>query len=292
MSAPEMTVGISFRDPGSYFDLALRSVFAQSFTDWELLLIDDGSTDGSLEVAQSIRDPRVRVFSDGHSKNLNVRLNELAGLARGHYFVRMDADDAMHPNRLARQFDTLEKQGRRTVVGSAAYSMDRNSRILGLRPAVSRQQVGFSARHSFHHPTVAAPVSWFRENPYSERPVYRRAEDAELWCRTSYHTNFVTLSEPLLFYRETGATGFGNYLASEFGILHLLWERHRKPFFRYAWRASSEMLKIWLAFCCEGMGNGGWMGLRRYQRLDEGARQEADGALKRVMNQELPIGAH
>jgi glycosyltransferase involved in cell wall biosynthesis len=288
MNKPEITVGISFKDPGPYFKLALRSVFAQSFNDWELLLMDDGSSDGSLEFARSIRDSRVRVFSDGQSRNLNVRLNELVNLAKGRYFVRMDADDAMHPNRLERQFDTLEKQGRRTVVGSAAYSMDRESNIIGLRPAATRHQVGFSARHSFHHPTVAAPLAWFRENPYSERLVYRRVEDAELWCRTSHHTNFMSLTEPLLFYREAGASGFGNYLASEFGILHLLWERHRKPFRRYAWQASLEMVKIWLAFCCEGLGKTEWMDRQRYRRLDPLSRKEADHALKRVQSQVIP----
>src|SRR6516225_8834217 len=103
MTRPDVTVGISFKNPGPYFPLALQSVFAQSFTNWELLLMDDGSTDGSVEFARSLRDPRVRVCTDGYCKNLNVRLNELVSLAGGRYFVRMDADDAMHPDRLKRQ---------------------------------------------------------------------------------------------------------------------------------------------------------------------------------------------
>src|SRR5262245_23142215 len=191
MARPDVTVSISFRNPGRYFALALQSVFAQSFTDWELLLMDDGSADGSLELARSLRDPRVRVCSDGFAKSLSVRLNELAGLARGRYFVRMDADDAMHPRRLERQVATLERHAGDVVAGSAAYSIDRDSKVIGMRPAASRQKLGFSARHSFHHPTVAAPVEWFRRNPYSERSVYSRAEDAELWCRTADCTTFV-----------------------------------------------------------------------------------------------------
>jgi glycosyltransferase involved in cell wall biosynthesis len=289
MNTPDVTVGISFRNPGPYFTLALQSVFAQSFTNWELLLMDDGSTDGSLEFARSLRDPRVRVCSDGYGKSLNVRLNELVSLAVGRYFVRMDADDAMHPDRLKRQIEALEKCGRSTVIGSAAYSIDRNSNVIGMRPAASRQRLGFSARHSFHHPTVAAPVSWFRQNPYSERPVYNRAEDAELWCRTTHHTSFMSIPEPLLFYREMGTTAFGNYLGSEFGILHLLWERHRKPFVSYACRASAEMLKLWFAFVCEGLGKSKWLDSCRYRRLPSGHLEEAVAALEAIKNQPLPV---
>jgi glycosyltransferase involved in cell wall biosynthesis len=288
MKKPDVSVGISFKNPGPYFALALQSVFAQTFTNWELLLVDDGSTDGSLEFARSLRDPRVHVYSDGICKNLNVRLNEMVSLAGGRYFVRMDADDAMHPNRLIRQLDSLEKHGRSTVIGSAAYSIDQNSTIIGLRPAASGQKMGFSARHSFHHPTVAAPVAWFRQNPYSERPVYNRAEDAELWCRTSHHTSFMSLPEPLLFYREMGPASFGNYLGSEFGILHLLWERHRQPFISYCFRASTEMLKLWFAMICEGMGKGNWLDSHRYRRLEPGHLKEANAALELVKNQPLP----
>ena len=180
MGKPDVTIGISFKNPGQYFTLALQSVFAQTFTTWELLLMDDGSSDGSTELVQSLRDPRVQVLSDGASRSLSVRLNELVGLAKGRYFVRMDADDAMHPDRLQRQVETLEKENRSTVVGSAAYSIDRDSTVIGYRPAAPRQRLGFSARHSFHHPTVAGPISWFRQNPYSECPVYNRAEDAEI----------------------------------------------------------------------------------------------------------------
>ena len=101
MGKPDVTIGISFKNPVQYFTLALQSVFAQTFTTWELLLMDDGSSDGSTELVQSLRDPRVQVLSDGASRSLSVRLNELVGLAKGRYFVRMDADDAMHPDRLS-----------------------------------------------------------------------------------------------------------------------------------------------------------------------------------------------
>ena len=289
MIRPDVTVGISFKNPGPYFALALRSVFVQSFTNWELLLMDDGSADGSLEFARSLRDPRVRVSSDGESKGLSTRLNELITLARGRYFVRMDADDAMHPRRLERQIETLENHGCDTVVGSAAYSIDRDSNLIGMRPATSRQKLGFSARHSFHHPTVAAPVEWFRRNPYSEQFIYSRAEDAELWCRTADRTTFLSIPQPLLFYREMGDGGFGNYLGSELGLLYLLWERHRRPFLPFAVRASAELAKLWLTLLGEGLGAARLRDRLRYRRLAPPLLQEASSALQLVKSCPLPI---
>src|SRR5262245_11146808 len=105
---PQISIILSFQNPGPDFRLAIQSVFAQTVTHWELLLMDDGSTDGSLAFARSLDDPRVRVFTDGLSLNLNRRLNQLIDLARAPYIARMDADDVMHPGRLERQHTLLE----------------------------------------------------------------------------------------------------------------------------------------------------------------------------------------
>ena len=180
MSKPDLTIGISFKNPGPFFGLALQSVFAQSFRNWELILIDDGSTDGSVELAGSLRDPRVRVYHDGQSKSLNVRLNELVRLATGKFFVRMDADDAMHPDRLQRQVEILEKNARSTVVGSAAYSMDKESRIIGFRPARQCWREFWNWRKTPPSPTTRSPafrpvVIWVRPSKESPTVTSRRA---------------------------------------------------------------------------------------------------------------------
>ena len=128
---PKLTIGISFKNPGEYFEITLKSIFAQTFTDWELVLIDDGSTDGSVEYAKNINDPRVRVYVDGKSQGLSVRLNQLIQVAQAPYFFRMDADDIMHPDRLEKQYQALTNHDNMTLVGTAAYSIDEDSNILG-----------------------------------------------------------------------------------------------------------------------------------------------------------------
>ena len=125
-----ISIILPFRNPGSYLEEAVKSVFAQTFSDWELLLMDDGSTDSSLEYLRHIRDERVRVFSDGAARGLSFRLNELIDLARGPYIARMDADDITHPDRLAVQHEYLRECDLRTVIGTGAYSIDEHSQIV------------------------------------------------------------------------------------------------------------------------------------------------------------------
>src|SRR5213082_2006357 len=73
-----VTIGIPFLNARRYLEDAVRSVFAQTHGDWELLLIDDGSTDGSVAVVRHLDDPRVRVLSDGSNRGLSARLNQIA----------------------------------------------------------------------------------------------------------------------------------------------------------------------------------------------------------------------
>src|SRR5579872_3545287 len=119
-----VTIGIPFYNAEQTFADAIRSIFTQTFRDWELLLVDDGSTDGSLAIAQAVQDTRVHVYYDGHRRGLASRLNQIAELARGEYLARMDADDLMHPERLARQIEALLKHAPADLVASAIYELD------------------------------------------------------------------------------------------------------------------------------------------------------------------------
>ena len=103
-----ITIGLPFYNAENYLELAIKSVFAQTYQDWELILMDDGSTDRSLEIAKSINDPRVSVYSDGKNKKLAARLNEIVRLAKYDYLARMDADDLMSTKRIETQMNILK----------------------------------------------------------------------------------------------------------------------------------------------------------------------------------------
>jgi glycosyltransferase involved in cell wall biosynthesis len=286
--SPKITIGISFKNPGRYFELALKSIFAQTFTDWELILIDDGSSDESLELAKSIKDQRVRVYADGESRGLNIRLNQMIQYANAPYFARMDADDIMHPQRLELQYQALLENDENTVIGSSAYSININSQVMGLRPSRSLQQYGFDARHSFLHPTVIASTTWFRRNGYSSDFIYQRAQDAELWCRTSKTTKFINLPQPLLFYRESGGFSLQNYTGTSLGLINIIHEQYEQAH-KAVYLIMRELTKLGIASALANFGFSEQLIKRRYQTLDISQRQIATDTIQHIQGQELPV---
>ena len=285
--SPAISVAIPFFNPGAFFLSALQSVFAQGFHDWELLLIDDGGTDGSLDLATRIDDARVRVIADGSNRGLSYRLNQAATLARGQYLFRMDADDIMHPDRLGIQLAALRSSSNKTVLGTSCYSIDQNSRVVGWRSAATSQAFDFAARYSFFHPTVAASTQWFRSNPYSEEHIYRRAEDAELWCRTSPSAEFKWIPQPLLFYREVGVFSIDKYLAGEEAMLDLIRKMERGRARRW-WLTIKEHTKVMAFQTLANLHCDGLVVRHRYQKLSPDKLDQAALTIRQVTETILP----
>lgn len=209
-----ITIGIPFYNAEATLVDAVRSVFAQTFQDWELLLVDDGSSDDSLSIAQAVNDPRVRVVSDTHNKGLAYRLNQIAQLAQGQYLARMDADDLMHPRRLQTQLDLLDAQPDVDAVQTGMCIVDKNLNPTGIRfkTSLDTRPAAVLAHGLLFHATLTGNTSWFRANPYNE--TLMRIQDHELWCRTCQNSTFATLPDPLYFCREVGTVTLGKYLGS------------------------------------------------------------------------------
>lgn len=210
-----VSIGLPFHNNATTLATAIRSVFAQTFQDWELVLLDDGSTDGSSEIARAVRDPRVRLISDGRNLGLTVRLNQLTREARGDYIVRMDGDDAMLPNRVARQVGVLDTRPEVDVTVSTSYLIDRGGDVYGIDSADRLGETAamyLRARNVwFAHPAITARARWMLANPYDES--FRLGQEKELFCRTYDASTFYKTSEPLLFYREAGTVKLRSYRA-------------------------------------------------------------------------------
>lgn len=225
-----VSIGIPFFNACQYLPYAIKSVLNQSYKNWELILIDDGSTDTSLSIANyyANQDQRIRVISDGKNQKLPFRLNQLILESSGNYITRMDADDVMHPERLKRQFEFLEKNNNYDLVSSGLISIDNKNKVKGFR-AVDKLYNDFSKpklSYPIVHPSVMARKSWYERNNYSEN--YPRAEDFELWTRAIINNDFnmAILPDLLLYYREEGNLSLDKIVNSYKDTLKIYFKYH------------------------------------------------------------------
>jgi glycosyltransferase involved in cell wall biosynthesis len=106
-SQPLVSVGMPVRNCGKTLRAAIRSILWQTYPRWELLILDDASTDKTVEIARSFDDSRIKVLVDGVRRGLPARLNEAIFQSNGQYLARMDGDDVAYPERLERQIRFL-----------------------------------------------------------------------------------------------------------------------------------------------------------------------------------------
>jgi len=201
MKKPLVTIGIPFYNPGDLIKVAIRSVFAQTLDNWELILIDDGSTDRSEELVRMIKSEKVRVLCDRNNLGLPARLNQIASEAKGKYLARMDADDIMHPKRLEKQVIYLEQHPDIDLLGTRSWILDEFGRVRGKANNISTELkiIEVLKRGGIIHPTLMASREWFLKNPYIS--CYPRAEDRELILRVLRRYRIICMPENLFYYR-------------------------------------------------------------------------------------------
>ena len=202
-SVPKITVAMPVFNGGPHLRLAVLSIVGQTFPDWELLIIDDGSTDNALQDIADIHDSRIRILRDGSNKGLAARLNEAIDLARGQYFARMDHDDVSYPERFARQIALLESNPDLDVVAVRAVTISDGNELVGRFPGpLSHREICARPWQGFYfpHPTWMGQTTWFRTHRYaSPAPYY--CEDQELLLRSHAKSRFATVDQVLFAYR-------------------------------------------------------------------------------------------
>ena len=208
MPTPLITVGIPFFNAEKFLLEAIKSIFAQTYTNWELILVDDGSTDSSLDIALSIDDPRVRVLPpDGKNLWLPARLNQITQAANGKYIARMDADDISMPTRIEKQIAVLEENNKIDVLGCGAVTIDHDfSPILTCRPVKKHEEIIRWASLNFPlmHAAIIAKTEWFKRWPYNTKVRY--SQDFELFFRAHLESVFANITDLLYICRYVGVT--------------------------------------------------------------------------------------
>lgn len=196
---------MSFHNPGNDLDRAIESLRWQTFKEWELILLDDGSTDGSGGLAQELQDKRISFNKFANRAGLAARLNQGVNLARGKYIARMDADDVSFPDRLERQFCFLESNKRVDLLSTSTLMVDKSNQPLGvLVNTVSHERICHKAYHGFPmpHPTWMGKADWFRRNRYNENAF--KGQDQALLLRAYKQSCFASLPDVLLAYKYSG----------------------------------------------------------------------------------------
>lgn len=197
---------------------SVRSILAQTYSNFELIIIDDGSTDNGLDQINTLNDFRIRIFCDGVRKGLAARLNEGIFHSRGKFIARMDADDIAFPQRLEMQVHYLTSHPDIDLLATRAVVFSNNkNELIGLLPFHEEHQEIISRRWGgiyMPHPTWMGKANWFRSSLYKE-PQYLRSEDQELLLRASYYSKYHCLPNILLAYRQ-GSFNLKKTLATRF----------------------------------------------------------------------------
>jgi glycosyltransferase involved in cell wall biosynthesis len=184
---------------------AIDSVLKQTLQDWELIVIDDASTDSTLSILASYRDARIRILRNEKNSKQAVCSNRGIAAATGRYIARLDADDVSLPDRLLEQVGYLDRHPEVAMVGSAAVFIDEDGARISFRPGgLNGCTVNFlSTWYSpIVHSTIVFRTAAARPpNGYDESPRYWFTEDYEFMARIAFQEGARVLAEPLVHYR-------------------------------------------------------------------------------------------
>ncbi len=205
MSVPHLSVILPVYNGSAFLAEAIESVLNQTFRDFELLVIDDGSTDRTAEILASCRDPRLRVLRNETRRKLAGALNRGLDEACGTIVARMDADDLMRRDRLARQVAHMEAHPEIGCCGGWVQTFgDGKKRILKY-PIGKEETKAFALFYApFAHPTVAFRREWFERERLRYDGSFYPTEDYELWSRAIAAFPCGNLPRVLVDYRVHG----------------------------------------------------------------------------------------
>ena len=202
MPDPLVTVAMSVHNGASTLKSAIHSLLWQTFSDWELLIVNDASIDASLQICQQFHDSRIRVIDKPQRMGLAVRLNQCVAQARGKYVARMDADDIAYPERFQRQVQYLDAHPDIDLLGHGAVLFTGEGQVLGVYPsACTHEEICRRLWWGFPlaHPTWMGKRSWFARYRYDD--ALTKGQDQELLLRAWRTSRFASLPESLLGYR-------------------------------------------------------------------------------------------
>lgn len=191
-----------------YLAEAIESILHQTYQDFEFLIINDGSSDGSEEIIlkYAAADPRINYVKNEHNIKLIATLNKGIKLAKGKYIVRMDADDISVPERIEKQVSFMESHPSVGVCGSyfTVFGEEVKKTYVVTRPLGNETiKASLLFTNSLGHPNVIIRKSVMVDNDIWYDPRFYRIEDWGLWTMLMNKCDFENIPESLLMYRRT-----------------------------------------------------------------------------------------
>jgi GT2 family glycosyltransferase len=206
--SPVVSVAMCVYNGQRHVAEAVESILGQTFTDFEFIIINDGSTDGTADILAGYDDPRLRVITQVN-QGLTLSLNRALELCRGHYVARMDADDVSLPRRLEHQVAWLENHPRLGALGTAVWVIDDWGKVVPEEGQLETiTGVEAVARHLIegHNALIHGSVTMRREaveRVGSYREEFEYSQDYDLWLRIMEHYEVDNLPQVLYHWRAS-----------------------------------------------------------------------------------------
>lgn len=201
---PLVSVVMPCHNGAQYISEAIRSVLAQSYVNWELIVVDDGSTDDSLSIVKSMKDSRITLVRNKKNYGICHSLNKGIKRAKGKYIARLDADDMMLPGRLSAQIEFMEQHPDYAVVGGNHIVMDMDGMPLGMTAyPETDKEIRFFANifNPFAHSSVMIRKAVLEEG-YRYSNKYPYCEDYHLWMQIIRKHKLHNLQQTITLYRK------------------------------------------------------------------------------------------
>jgi glycosyltransferase involved in cell wall biosynthesis len=208
---PTVSIVMPVYNTANFLRDAIQSILDQTYTDFEFIIIDDGSSDGSLDVLRSFQDERILLLSNGINRGLVFTLQRGMSAASGRYIARMDGDDISSPERLRLQVEYMDAHPDADLVATCVALIDEEGRPMGDwmddRAYTTPESIRsfLPVNNSIAHPSVLAKAEIIRKLGY--RAEQREAEDYDLWLRwASSGYSLHKLQQPLVMHRIRGGS--------------------------------------------------------------------------------------
>ncbi|MFA6407402.1 MAG: glycosyltransferase [Candidatus Paceibacterota bacterium] len=230
---PKISVVLPVYNGFLFISRAVESILTQTFKDFELIIIDDGSSDGTRDIIKSFQDERIVIIVNEKNIGLINSLNKGIGVARGEFIARMDADDISEPERFEKQIGYLEKNIEVGVLGTAVSHADAQGRKISILTQPTSHE-GILWKMCFEcaviHPTVMMRRDLVLEvGGYDIN--FPHIEDTELWMRMIRKTKFANLPDVLLMHRLHPASIGSTQSEAQYRLSLVLREHFLKDIF-------------------------------------------------------------